>query len=69
MQAQHGENLNAMLIKTLVKELAIKGALHILRHGFKFYGKVFRLNSTSASRFRMLKWSIRRSRIPSINLK
>ena len=32
-----------MLIKALVKELAIKGTLHILRHGFKFYGKVFRL--------------------------
>ncbi|AEG02573.1 type I restriction endonuclease subunit R [Methylomonas methanica] len=43
MRSQHGANLPAMLIKELVKELAIKGALHVLRHGFKFYGKTFRL--------------------------
>ena len=43
MAAQHGGNLQAMLIAALDKELAIKGSLHVLRHGFKFYGKVFRL--------------------------
>jgi len=32
-----------MLLNALVKELDIKGALHVLRHGFKFYGKLFRL--------------------------
>lgn len=43
MHQQHGANLPALLIKELVKELAIKGSLHVLRHGFKFYGKTFRL--------------------------
>ena len=37
------KNFSPLLIKTLVKELQIKGTLHILRHGFKFYGKTFRL--------------------------
>lgn len=43
MAAQHGNNLHAMLIDALGKELDIKGSLHVLRHGFKFYGKLFRL--------------------------
>lgn len=43
MRLQHGVQLEAMLISTLVKELAIKGSVHVLRHGFKFYGKIFRL--------------------------
>ena len=43
MRALHGDGLEDMLIKALVKELQIKGTLHILRHGFKFYGKTFRL--------------------------
>ncbi|KAA6185856.1 type I restriction endonuclease subunit R [Thiohalocapsa marina] len=43
MRTQHGTQLEAMLLSTLVKELAIKGSLHVLRHGFKFYGKTFRL--------------------------
>lgn len=43
MQGQLGGQLNTMLIDVLVKELAIKGSLHVLRHGFKFYGKTFRL--------------------------
>ncbi|MDF2276561.1 MULTISPECIES: type I restriction endonuclease subunit R [Aeromonas] len=43
MRSQHGEQLEAMLLGTLLKELAIKGSLHVLRHGFKFYGKTFRL--------------------------
>lgn len=43
MRTQHGAQLVAMLLSTLVKELAIKGSLHALRHGFKFYGKTFRL--------------------------
>ena len=43
MAAQHGSNLQAMLLDALGKELEIKGSLHVLRHGFKFYGKLFRL--------------------------
>ncbi|CAN5618247.1 DEAD/DEAH box helicase family protein [soil metagenome] len=43
MEAQHGAGLEPMLIDALVKELALKGTLNILRHGFKFYGKKFRL--------------------------
>lgn len=43
MAAQHGSNLQPMLIDALGKELDIKGSLHVLRHGFKFYGKLFRL--------------------------
>lgn len=37
----HGEELNEKIIATLIKELNLKGTLHILRHGFKFYGKRF----------------------------
>ena len=43
MAAMHGGNLQPMLLDALVKELEIKGSLHVLRHGFKFYGKLFRL--------------------------
>lgn len=43
MQAQHAAGLEPLLLTTLVKELDAKGSLHVLRHGFKFYGKTFRL--------------------------
>ncbi len=43
MQALHAEGLEALLLTSLVKELDSKGSLHVLRHGFKFYGKTFRL--------------------------
>lgn len=43
MRALHGTGLESLLVNTLVKELDLKGTLHILRHGFKFYGKTFRL--------------------------
>lgn len=43
MMALHAAGLEALLLTTLVKELDAKGSLHILRHGFKFYGKTFRL--------------------------
>ncbi len=43
MQALHGAGLEPLLLTTLVKELDLKGTLHVLRHGFKFYGKTFRL--------------------------
>ncbi len=43
MVALHGADLEGMLVAALVKELDLKGTLHIIRHGFKFYGKTFRL--------------------------
>src|SRR5271157_487247 len=43
VRALHGAGLEALLLNTLVKELDLKGSLHVLRHGFKFYGKTFRL--------------------------
>ena len=43
MQVLHGAGLEALLLGTLVKELDAKGSLYVLRHGFKFYGKTFRL--------------------------
>jgi type I restriction enzyme R subunit len=43
MQKLHGAGLENLLLSTLSKELDVKGALHVLRHGFKFYGKTFRL--------------------------
>ena len=43
MRALHGTELEKMFIATLIKELDSKGSLTVLRHGFKFYGKTFRL--------------------------
>lgn len=42
MRGLHGDGLEGMLIESLCKELEAKGSLHVLRHGFKFYGKTFR---------------------------
>ncbi len=43
MKVLHGAGLEPLIINTLVKELDSKGSLHVLRHGFKFYGKTFHL--------------------------
>lgn len=43
MEKLHGAGLPEMLVNALAKELDLKGSLHVLRHGFKFYGKTFRL--------------------------
>jgi type I restriction enzyme, R subunit len=43
MRLLHGTSLESLVIATLIKELEAKGTLHILRQGFKFYGKTFRL--------------------------
>lgn len=43
LRLQHGTGLEPILVSTLVKELDAKGSLHILRHGFKFYGKTLKL--------------------------
>ena len=38
-----GDRSEETLINDLTKELALKGALHVLRHGFKCFGKAFKL--------------------------
>lgn len=43
MEKLHGADLTRKLIETLLKERDTKGTLHIVRHGFKFYGKTFML--------------------------
>ncbi|MCK9486078.1 MAG: DEAD/DEAH box helicase family protein [Dehalococcoidia bacterium] len=43
VEALHGANLETMIVDALVKEMDLKGSLGVLRHGFKFYGKTFRL--------------------------
>jgi len=43
MEKLHGVQLPSMLIDALFKERNTKGTLHIIRHGFKFYGKTFKL--------------------------
>src|SRR5476649_425443 len=43
MKRLHASGLEPLILTTLVKELDAKGSLHVLRHGFKFYGKTFRL--------------------------
>ena len=41
MRALHAAGLEDLVIEALVRELAVKGTLHVLRHGFKCYGKTF----------------------------
>lgn len=43
MKTLHGAGLEPMIVTALCKELDLKGTLHVLRHGFKFYGKTFRM--------------------------
>ncbi len=43
MRTLHAANLEKLLVDALAKELDLKGSLLVLRHGFKFYGKTFRL--------------------------
>lgn len=43
MLALHKEGLEPLLLGTMVKELDSKGTLHVLRHGFKFYGKTVKM--------------------------
>lgn len=38
-----GDTLDAKVLEAVVSELATKGTLHVLRHGFKFYGRTLRL--------------------------
>ena len=39
MRGLHAAGLEKLIVGALAKELDLKGALHVLRHGFKFYGK------------------------------
>src|ERR1700682_3497181 len=43
MRSLHATGLETLLSNTLVRELDVKGALQVLRDGFKFYGKAFRI--------------------------
>ena len=43
LEALLGGQTGATVLDSLSKELELKGSLHILRHGFKCYGKTFRM--------------------------
>lgn len=43
LEALLGDKTRATVLDSLAKELEIKGTLHVLRYGFKCYGKNFRL--------------------------
>jgi len=43
LEALLGDQTRETVLESLAKEFDIKGALHVLRHGFKCYGKNFRL--------------------------
>lgn len=43
LKALLGERTEATVLENLSKELGTKGSLHVLRHGFKCYGKTFRM--------------------------
>lgn len=43
LEAALGADARSTLLRALVKELAAKGALHVLRHGFKGFGRTWRL--------------------------
>ena len=43
LEALLGPKTAATVLDSLSKELELKGTLHVLRHGFKFYGKTFRM--------------------------
>ncbi|MBK1732779.1 type I restriction endonuclease subunit R [Thiococcus pfennigii] len=43
LEALLGDKAAATVLDSLAKELDLKGTLHVLRHGFKCYGKTFRM--------------------------
>ena len=43
LEALLGDRTWATVLESLTKELEVKGTLHVLRHGFKCYGKTLRL--------------------------
>ena len=49
LEAIHGEATRELVLDGLVKELNTKGMLKVLRHGFKVYGKKFKLAAFAPS--------------------
>mgnify|MGYP001550211803 CR=1 FL=1 len=49
LTAVHGDAAEELLIEGLVKELNTKGMLKVLRHGFKVYGKKFKVATFAPS--------------------
>ena len=43
MAGLHGDDVESLVVAQLARELDTKGALDVLRHGFKFSGRTFRL--------------------------
>ena len=43
LEALLGSKTTSTVLENLSKELELKGTLHVLRHGFKCYGKTFRM--------------------------
>ncbi len=43
MASLHGTDFEERIVATLARELDTKGSVEVLRHGFKFYGRTFRL--------------------------
>ena len=43
MAGLHGDDLESLVVAQLARELDLKGALDVLRHGFRFSGRTFRL--------------------------
>ena len=43
MASLHGDEVEALIIDALARELDLKGVLEVLRHGFRFYGRTFRI--------------------------
>ena len=43
LEALLGPKTAVTVLDSLSKELEVKGTLHVLRHGFKCYGKTFRM--------------------------
>ena len=43
MAGLHGDDVESLIVAQLARELDLKGALDVLRHGFRFSGRTFRL--------------------------
>ena len=43
MAGLHGDGIESLIVAQLARELDLKGALDVLRHGFRFSGRTFRL--------------------------
>ena len=43
MASLHGDDIEVLITEVLARELDHKGSLEVLRHGFRFYGRTFRI--------------------------